>query len=795
MKKITFPLLLLLMAAPRLFSQAIETKLASWTKTNPVEKLYLHIDRESYFSGQTIWLKGYFMAGLIPSSQSSSLYVELLNDRNEVVLRNIFPAAYGTTPGGQIDIPEDLLAGTYQIRAYSPVMLNQPGFIFHKKIQIWGKEDKKKANNTTTGTGPQLLFFPEGGNLVKGMLNIVAFKAIDKYGMPLTVEGEIKSGSGEVVTSFRSLHDGMGTFPVIPLPAGTYYATLKGSDVRYPLPQSTDNGICFSVRNTAKGKQFKIQYAGTGDAFKPAFLVGQMENQVLFKHPINGDKKEITGIIPTTEFYSGILQLTVFNKEEMPLAERLTFINNNDYILPATLKVDTLNTEARKRNRFSISLTDTIIGNFSIAVTDADTETEPYRSQNIHSWFLLNSDLRGYIHNPAYYFINNADSTQAALDLVMMTNGWSRFKWTDVIQNKLPKTIYKDSGYITLSGQILLEGTKKPLANRDVIMMRSSLDTGAARRANTSLFQTDSSGRFKMDSLVFLDRNKILFSEVRGNKSKYIRVKFDADSLNRKFSIVPIDIPADSNSMAKNSAIVSAYDEYIKEQGLMLENVTVRVRQKSETEKLDEQYASGLFSGGINSRTLDLRNEVFGGDIFQYLQGRVAGLNVTGTPGNYVLSYRGGGFGGNNVTLFLDEMQMDPTMIEGIPVAELAYIKLLPNSVATPGGGTALAIYRKKGADLTASMESPTDIVNYTGYTVTKEFYSPDYDKQPGDGKADKRMTLNWNPSIYLAEVNPVIPIIFYNNDKTKRFKVVAEGVTNDGRMLMVEKIITPGSD
>lgn len=794
MKKILLSLLLWALACSLTYAQTIENKLAAWTKTNPVEKLYLHLDRESYFAGQTIWLKGYFMAGLIPSNQSSTLYVELVNAQNQVVLRNIFPVYYGTTIGGQIDIPENLIAGTYQIKAYSPVMLNQPGFVFHKRVSIWGKEDKNKNDEKPDGR-PQLLFFPEGGNMIRGLLNIIAFKAIDQYGMPLPVEGEIKSETGELVTTFKSSHDGMGSFPIIPLPSGSYFATIKGSVEKYPLPQSTDNGIAFSVRTTAKGKQFRIQYKGNGEAFKPAYLVGQMENQILFKHPIAGDKKEITGVIPTADFYSGILQLTVFNKDEMPLAERLTFIDNKDYVLPATFKVDTLNTEARKRNRFSIALTDTIIGNFSVSITDADTETEPYRSQNIHSWFLLNSDLRGYIHNPAYYFQNSSDTLQTALDLVMMTNGWSRFKWTDVAQNKLPQPKYKDPGYITLSGQILLEGTKKPLANRDVIMMRSPVDTTTSKRGTTTLFQTDSTGRFKMDSLFFSDRNKILFSEVRGNKSKFIRVKLDADSLNRRFQVDPVAIPLDSSTVLKNNAVVNAYNEYIKAQGLVLENVVVKARQKSETEKLDEQYASGLFSGGINSRTIDLRNEVFGGDIFQYLQGRVPGLTVSGTPGNYVLNYRGGGFGGGNVALFLDEMPTDAVMIEGMPVAELAYIKLMPSSVAAAGGGTALAIYRKKGADLATSMESPTDIVNYSGYTVTKEFYNPDYDRQPDNSKADKRMTLSWNPALFIAEVNPVIPVIFYNSDQTKRFKIVAEGVTNDGRILMIEKIIEPGSN
>ncbi|MCH5597592.1 hypothetical protein [Niabella ginsengisoli] len=195
--------------------------------------------------------------------------------------------------------------------------------------------------------------------------------------------------------------------------------------------------------------------------------------------------------------------------------------------------------------------------------------------------------------------------------------------------------------------------------------------------------------------------------------------------------------------------MLDARDEYIKAEGITLENVIVRGRQKSEIEKLDEEYASGLFSGGINSRTYDLRNELFSGDIFQYLQGRIAGLQVSGTPGNYVLSYRGGAglSGGNNVTIYLDEMQTDADMVSSVSVNQIAMIKLLPNSVAVPGNGTALAIYTKRGADFSASIESATDIITYNGYNVLKEFYSPNYDQQPNPEKADNRLTLSWQPS------------------------------------------------
>lgn len=779
----------LLLFSSILKAQNIEDVLSSWSKQNPIEKVYLHLDRESYYGGQTIWFKGYFMTDFVPSGRSSTLYVELINNQSTVILRNVFPAYLGATLG-QIDIPDNLPQGSYTLRAYSPLMLNQPGFVFQKRLTIFGKENKTDKNESKIATGG-LAFFPESGNFVSGIVNFVAFKSTDKNGIPVDVKGSILNDKGELVTHFQSTHDGMGYFTMIPLSGQNYYAVANGKSEKIALPQASTEGLTLGVAPSARGKEFKIQRVGDNDAFKPAYMIGQMENEVLFKQPLNGDKKEIHGVIETTEFFSGILQLTIFNKDNMPLAERITFVDNGEYKLPASFEADTLNTNSKGLNHFSVGLKDTIIGNFSVSVTDADYDGGESRTNNIYSWFLLGSNIKGYIHNPAFYFNSPADSVKRQLDLVMMTNGWTRFKWTEVANKKLPQPLFKDPGYISLRGKINIEGTRKTLGDKDIVMFMSPVDTTKGRRGLPQFIHTDSLGTFKIDSMIFYDKMKILFSDVKGKKSKYIKVKLDDDSLWKRYPIVAEQIPFSDSSMKISNKMTAAYDDFMRAEGQTLSNVTVKARQKTELQKLDEEYASGLFSGGINSRTLDLRNEIIsGGSIFQYLVGRIAGLSITGGAGNYTVSFRGGGFGGGNVTLFLDEMQTDANMIENIPVAEIAMVKLLPNSVATPGGGTALAIYTKKGADLRAAMESPTDIINYNGYTIIKEFYNPDYATNPENDKADTRLTLSWNPNWFITEVNPKIPIVFYNNDRTKRFKIVVEGVTTDGRMLMLEKTV-----
>jgi hypothetical protein len=270
------------------------------------------------------------------------------------------------------------------------------------------------------------------------------------------------------------------------------------------------------------------------------------------------------------------------------------------------------------------------------------------------------------------------------------------------------------------------------------------------------------------------------------------------------------DANRDANAVLLRDKMDFDYKEYMLGRDILLENVTIKAKQKSSLEKLDEEYSSGLFSANIYSRKLDVRDENYGGNIFQYLQERILGLQVSGELGNYILNYRGGNLsyylggdeGGDNkaepaanagnVSLFLNEMQTSAVALETIPVSDIALVKLFPTSVMSPGGGAVLVVYTKKEADPIASGNAPTDIVTYNGYTIIKEFYNPDYDKQPDNSKADNRITLSWNPDIFITGVNPQIPVVFYNNDRTKRFKIVAEGITTDGRMLMLEKIIEP---
>lgn len=796
MKKLLLLSVFFLILLSSVRSQPPVELLGRLSAQSSIEKVYLHFDRDSYIVGQTAWFKAYLYSDYQPDTISSNLYVELLNGTGAIIERLVLPVFFGAA-SGQFELSDSLSTGVYSIRSYSVSMLNQDsGFIGRQHIFIYGKKNKINEPGPVEST-IQLDFFPEGGNLISGVPNTVAFKATKENGFPVLVNGKVMNEKDEVVTTFETYHDGMGLLVFSPVPGVKYYAILDGASPvsKYYLPESADKGIALSVIPHPQGSFFEIKQKNNDPAFTVAYMIGQMQHHVVFRQDFKTSNEEIQGVINTQHLRSGILQITFFNKDDQPLAERLCFVNNKEYILSGSLLADTLSFVERSRNRFSLQLSDTIKGTFSISVSDAAYGHSPFREDNIFTSLLLTSDLKGYVHRPAYYFSDDNDSVKTAVDLLMMTHGWRRFRWTE-----LPKTLMRlNSGsnpaYITLAGKVNLQGTKKPFANRQLLLMI----TGLNKKRSTHLLQTNSEGRFFLDSLVFYSKNRLLFCDVRGKKSQYIDVLLGSDSLHRPFSLPAGTFMAIKKIRNDQPLWQMDYDAILKAEGIMLEGVTVKAQKKSLLQELEEKYTSGLFSGDAN-KIIDLVNskEETSGfrNIFDYLQFRVAGLQIFQDGLDYSIFYRqvatASALGNAPMVLYLDEVETDASFISAIPANQVALVKVFSSFAGALGNapGGVLAVYTKKGSD-DSGTSGFASLSTYNGYSVVKEFYSPDYSIKKQDKKADNRITLDWRPDILVNSIDPVIPFSFYNNDRTKSFRVVIEGMTLDGKMLMIEKIFS----
>ena len=160
--------------------QTAAQQLYSWHSLAPIEKLYVHQDRTRYVAGETIWFKVYqtFSNGI--EEGSGVVYVDLIDGSNSLVAQTKWKMENGMA-SGHIELPKILPAGNIQLRAYTRWMQNfdSEGF-FTREISILSPYPSKEE--TAPMQEKRLTLFPEGGNLVEGLLSRIAFEVTDVNG-------------------------------------------------------------------------------------------------------------------------------------------------------------------------------------------------------------------------------------------------------------------------------------------------------------------------------------------------------------------------------------------------------------------------------------------------------------------------------------------------------------------------------------------------------------------------------------------------------------------------------------
>ncbi|MDQ3278321.1 MAG: hypothetical protein M3Q06_08335, partial [Bacteroidota bacterium] len=564
------------------------------------------------------------------------------------------------------------------------------------------------------------------------------------------------------------------------------------------LPAPRKDGVSLKILSQEGGKRFVINRSpGANADLQPVHIVAYMNQQLMFKADADmSAKTTVTGVFPTHQIPSGILQITIFDKNYKPLAERISFVNNRDFEFDGDVFLSQKSFERRGLNRVEITLSDTVPANLSLAIVDADLNERPAMADNIVSRFLLTGDLRGKIYNPYYYFYSNSDSAAIHLDLVMMTHGWRRYNWDNFFAGKTKPPRWKESDYLSLSGKI---AGMPPGSYRPDLQLVGVLQAADSSKTVLSL-PVDRNGNVFTDGMIFYDQAKLYFNfntkSLVFDKSmlllnnglfkSYSSVQLDS-LLRKSVPDIPSDMLAGNNSIRTK---LLETNRQLARKGV-LENITVTARTKTAAEKMEEKYVTGLFNG--DGYSFDLVNDPLSTsyqDIFQYLQGRVAGLQISGGGMAPSLFWRGG-----TPVLYLNEMRADASLVASTPVSDIAYIKVLRpgSSIVSGGGGGVIAIYTRKGGDTQPNPNTKgLSFVQVAGYSPLKQFYSPDYATfSPRDAYEDVRSTLYWNPAIYLDKERRRLRLQFYNNDITKRFRLVMEGINGDGKVIHVEKEIS----
>jgi hypothetical protein len=782
----------------------VVSSLAAFYGTSLPEKAYLHLDQPLYASGETIWLKAYVVEADShrPDTLSKVLYVDLLRATHLVAQRTL--RLRGGLAHGDIALPDSLPTGTYQLRAYTSWMRNAgPAFFFSRPLAIVGPAPAPAASTSAVPTEVQ--FFPEGGNLVETLESEVGFKAIDGAGRGVAVRGTVLNAQRQPVASFSSRHLGMGSFRLVPAPGQHYQAVVTlpdGHQAEYPLPASQPIGYTLHVSETTDDFVVTLRQrlaAGAAPA-GPALLLAHVRGKVAFaaQAPVGGSAP-VVARLPKAKFRPGLAHITLFDEQGTAQCERLVLVPSAAAAHLA-LVPDKLTYAPHEAVRLRLAATDAagqpVTGAFSVAVAASGLAT--VASPTIVSHLLLSSDLAGAVEDPGYYFQEprTPEITQALNDL-LLTQGWRRFVWKELLAGQLPERRFALEQGLGVNGQVFT-AANEPAAARQV----TYLQTNPRREAQ---FKTDATGHFSFHGLDGLDTTLVMLraQPAKGEKELAIRLLAPPPGEVQPPDALLLATSSNSATLAdyagrsQQQRALAGRQQSTTKNSILLDKVNVRgQRVAAPADGATRTYSSS------NAAVIQVASQIQQGDtrnMFQYLQGRVAGVAVSGNhisirQAASIQNQSTGGFKPVEPLYLIDGTPVSAEIFATYPLTEVQTIDIMNQNAGAIFGmqayGGVIAAYSRQGGT-TAGVASPEELaaarpgmhaVKVPGYYRAREFYAPRY--EAASALPDPRYTtLYWVPEVQ-TDATGQAQLSFFTSDAGGTFQVIAEGLSTLGTPL-----------
>ncbi len=799
------------------FIQALLDKLEAFHQQKPQEKVYLHLDKPHYMAGDTIWLKGYLFDASTHQIDSVSrvLYVDLLDESKGKLISHKRLLCVGAAQG-EIAIPDSLAQGVYTLRAYTKYMQNySEDLFFYKSIKIWQQQPNTLISATVAteaSTVSDVQFFPEGGDLVENIESRVAFKGVNKWGKGINITGFVLDAQ-DTVAVFSSIHLGMGYFTFKPEHDKKYKIFVRqpdGSFLQKAFPPIQTQGYVMLVDNTSFRDKIRVYIRNShpkpADQAKPVALLVQQRGVVCTVGKNSEASASFVATIPKSSIPDdGIVQITLFSPEGQPLCERLVFHQANKQ-LKLSITPDKASYRPREKVTLTLEAKDAegkpVKGNFSLAVTDGTQVAEDLYEENLFTNLLLTSDvrdkeaslstwaLRGTVEDPAYYFDPNQQEARLHLDVLMLTQGWRRFAWADILAETSAKLPFALETGLSITGKVLRPNGKPSQKVNLTIMLKGAQ---AADNPGFLLATSDSLGRFGLYDLYFTDSTDVLIQAAQENGKRNFSITIDTEGgspqvrlLKIPFNPIAFDAKAYSDFLQKSREAIALEKKLLLNKVQMLQEVVVTARK--------EEPRDGRKIYGRASNSLVIQDQLCAGatHVLQMLQGRVAGVQVIPNNGGYKVTIRGiSTFSGSTDPLYvLDGVPVDAGALASINPCDVEVIDVLKGADASIFGSTAtngvISVLTKRGnPNYDWSKAGPSEgiaLQKRKGYERMREFYSPVYNNPNAAYLPDYRSTLFWKATI-ATDTTGKATLSYYQSDATGTMNIKVEGVSEHSRV------------
>jgi TonB-dependent SusC/RagA subfamily outer membrane receptor len=646
-----------------------------------------------------------------------------------------------------------------------------------------------------------LQFMPEGGTLVEGIPGYIAFKALNENGKASDIKGEIRDSKGNKVTNFESYHFGMGKFLFTPRAGETYKALItspSGIKQLYDLPFASANGISLQISKEKKIIYVKLMATERIDVR----LQATSRNVTYYADTIRLRKGENDVELDELDFPEGIAQFTVFTLNEMPLSERLVFMNEDEH-LQVNITTDKQKYLPREKVKLTIKTMDEdgkpVPSNFSLSVVDDKLWTfADDKQDHILSWLLLSSELKGKIEEPQFYFKKEEPKAVPALDLLMLTQGYRYFDYIDYVVKEGTLKFLPDQENI-VSGQVLDANNHPVKANMFII---NPVKGGKAMQIST-----DENGLF----LFFFSNlqaysNYYLFAQSLNKKEK-VRISVLQNGLgynpskSKEFKQLvskPVDFalqPFVANKPAERKMVAPFK---MMEDRLILNDKNVMVGTEVVVTALGQRRMAKEL--GYSVQRITANELAAAANLENGLNGKVAGLQIV---------QNGENLDDTKITLrgirSLTGSYQPLLVLNGIPMELMNLGSLNPNdieSVTVLKDATATSLFGSKAANGALVIETKkfrreklqfkfankyyyaSTPIYTTGnvFAYAKKFYAPKYETTKTEERNDFRETIYWNPVVQ-TDKNGSATVEFYNSDASTTFRAIAEGIAYNGEL------------
>lgn len=734
------------------------------------EKIYVQTDKPFYLAGETIWFKVYYLEGTHhrPASLSKIAYLDVIDKDNKPAAETMITLT-GGSGNGWIQLPFSVASGMFRLRAYTSWMKNfDSDFYFEKPVTI------VNTLKPLDSLPPRYLqyetqLFPEGGHLVRDLESKVAFR-ITASGKGLTGKGVIVRNNSDTIGSFNILKFGMGHFNILPDAGSTYKAVFKTADtiLTSPLPEVLRSGYVMKLDKSA-ADQLTITITTNVSGADSAILFVHTRHAVKYA----GSKKFNNGVatfsIDKKIPGEGISHFTVFNEARQPVCERLYFVQPAQR-LSITATTDKVEYHNREKVTISVAASDRSVSagvaSLSLSVYPVDAlQAAPGAGLLTYSW--LQSDLRGRIESPQYYFEDTSAVVDEAADLLMLTHGWRRFSWQDVLTNRNREISFLPE----LSDHILHTKTTRAesgLAASDIVTYLSIPGNPIQLYGGKS--NAEGITRYNVKQL--FGKNELVFQPADTTS----RMHFTARS---PFSQRISNTPWPAFTLPENTA------------SLLLDySINVQVQHafaRDETLMLSKPAADTTAFYGIPDAAYYLDNYVRFSAMEDVLREYVPGVIVRRRREDFHLIMSEG-----NTQRFLD----DPlTLINGIPVSTNKIMQFNPLKAKKlevvkrkyyygPLVFNGIINFTTYQPDREVLSGLNATILEYEGVQYERTFYSPVYETslQAANRLPDFRNTLYWSPDIMKGKREQA-DVVFYTADKKGEYIVVIEGMNAAGNI------------